>query len=419
MGHGATCVPSFSESLTDLHVNSAQILGARWRIRHCRQGEEMNFAFTEEQEELRKGARSFLENYSSSENVRALMETDTGYDTEIWGRIGMELGWPSLIIPEEYGGSGFTYVELIAVMEEMGRALLCAPFFSTVCLAGNALLVAGTEDQKKEHLPGIASGETIATLAYTEQNGRWDADGVTAVAKKDGGDYVINGTKTYVLDGHTADLLVVAARAEGTSGAEGVSLFVVPSETAGIERRKLNTMDMTRKQAEITLSDVRVPAAGLMGGEGEGWESMTKILDLASVALSAEQVGGAQKCLDMSVEYAKVRVQFGRPIGSFQAIKHKCADMLLEVESARSASYYAGWAAAEDNEELPVVAPLAKAYCSDTYFHCAAENIQIHGGIGFTWEHDCHLYFKRAKSTEIYLGDATYHRELLAQRIGL
>lgn len=379
----------------------------------------MNFAFTEEQEELRKGARSFLENYSSSENVRALMETDTGYDTEIWGRIGMELGWPSLIIPEEYGGSGFTYVELIAVMEEMGRALLCAPFFSTVCLAGNALLVAGTEDQKKEHLPGIASGETIATLAYTEQNGRWDADGVTAVAKKDGGDYVINGTKTYVLDGHTADLLVVAARAEGTSGAEGVSLFVVPSETAGIERRKLNTMDMTRKQAEITLSDVRVPAAGLMGGEGEGWESMTKILDLASVALSAEQVGGAQKCLDMSVEYAKVRVQFGRPIGSFQAIKHKCADLMVQVETARSAAYYAACAAAEEHDDLATTASLAKAWCSEAYFRCAADALQVHGGVGFTWEYDVHLHLKRARSMEAWLGTPAWHRERIAAALGL
>lgn len=379
----------------------------------------MNFAFTEEQEELRKGARGFLENYSSSADVRKLMETDTGYDPEIWGRIGAELGWPSLIVPECYGGSGFSYVELIAVMEEMGRALLCAPFYSTVCLAGNALLVAGTEEQRKEYLPGIAMGETIATLAYTEPNGHWGADAICAVARPDGDDYVLSGTKTFVLDGHTADLLIVAARAEGTEGAQGVSLFVVPADTAGIERRKLNTMDMTRKQAEIKLTDVRVPASALMGNEGEAWESTTKILDLAAVALSAEQVGGAQRCLDMAVDYAKVRVQFGRPIGSFQAIKHKCADMLLEVESARSASYYAGWAAAEDNEELPTVASLAKAYCSDTYFHCAAESIQIHGGIGFTWEHDCHLYFKRAKSTEIFLGDPTYHRELLAQRIGL
>ena len=379
----------------------------------------MNFAFTEEQEELRKHAREFLENYSDSQTVRRLMETDSGYDADVWARVGAELGWTALTIPEKYGGYGYSYVELIAVMEEMGRSLFCAPFFSTICLAANALLVAGTEDQKVRYLPALASAESTATLAFTEPNGRWDASGIEMVAAADGDGYVLDGVKTYVIDGSTAQTLVVAARVAGTSGVEGVSLFVLPADTAGISRRALETMDQTRKQAEIVFDNVHVSADALLGDEGGQWPALSKTLDLAAVALAAEQVGGAQKCLDTSVEYAKVRVQFGRPIGSFQAIKHKCADMLLEVESGRSAAYYAGWAAAEDNEELPTVAPLAKAYCSDMYFHCAAENIQIHGGIGFTWEHDAHLYFKRAKSTEIFLGDATYHRELLAQRIGL
>lgn len=379
----------------------------------------MNFAFTEEQEELKKGARQFLENYSASEAVRTLMETDTGYDPQVWSRIGTELGWPSLHIPEEYGGSGFSYVELIAVMEEMGRALLCAPFFSTVCLAANALLVGATEEQKLEHLPGIAAGETIATVAYTEPSGKWDASGIAATATADGDEVVIDGTKSFVIDGATASLLIVAAREPGSEGDAGVDLFVVPADTAGVERRALNTMDMTRKQAEIKLDGVRVPAANRLGAAGSGWETLSKTLDLACVALAAEQVGGAQMCLDMSVDYAKVRVQFGRPIGSFQAIKHKCADMLLEVESAKSAAYYAGWCASELNDELPSVASLAKAYCSEAYFHAAAENIQIHGGIGFTWEHPAHLYFKRAKSSELLFGDPTYHRELLAQRIGI
>jgi alkylation response protein AidB-like acyl-CoA dehydrogenase len=379
----------------------------------------MRFAFNEEQETLRTAARSFLGDHSSSAKVRQVMETERGYDPEVWKRIGAELGWPSIIIPEDYGGSGMTYVELVGLLEEMGSALLCAPFFSTVCLAGNALLVGGTEEQKQEHLPNIAFGETTATLAYTEPKGRWDASGIEAVAKKDGGDFVLNGTKMFVPDGHTADLLIVAARSQGSVAEEGVSLFVLPADTAGVERRLLPTMDQTRKQAEIKLSDVRVPASALMGNEGGGWEILSRTLDLAAVALSAEQVGGAQKCLDMSVEYSKERVQFGRLIGSFQAIKHKCADMLLRVESARSASYYAGCRAAENAEELPVIAALAKAYCSDAYFHCAAESIQIHGGVGFTWEYDVHLHFKRAKSTETFLGDATYHRELVAQRIGL
>jgi alkylation response protein AidB-like acyl-CoA dehydrogenase len=193
-------------------------------------------------------------------------------------------------------------------------------------------------------------------------------------------------------------------------------LFTVAGDAEGLTRTPLATMDQTRKQARLEFGGT---PAKLLGTEGEGWPVLSRVLDLAAVALAAEQVGGAQKCLEMSVDYAKVRVQFGRPIGSFQAIKHKCADMLLEVESAKSAAYYAGWAAAELNEELPTVASLAKAYCSDAYFHAAAENIQIHGGIGFTWEHDAHLYFKRAKSSQLLLGDPTYHRELLAQRIGI
>ncbi|MBV8296031.1 MAG: acyl-CoA dehydrogenase, partial [Acidimicrobiia bacterium] len=255
------------------------------------------------------------------------------------------------------------------------------------------------------------SGETIATLAMTEDNGRWDAEGITAAATKAGDGHRIDGHKMFVLDGHTANLIIVAAKT-----GDSVSLFTVAGDAEGLTRTPLATMDQTRKQARLEFSGT---PAKLLGTEGEGWPVLSRVLDLAAVALAAEQVGGAQRCLDMSVDYAKVRVQFGRPIGSFQAIKHKCADMLLEVESAKSAAYYAGWAAAELNDELPTVASLAKAYCSDAYFHAAAENIQIHGGIGFTWEHDAHLYFKRAKSSQLLLGDPTYHRELLAQRIGI
>ena len=380
---------------------------------------QVNFAFSEEQEELRNQARRFLEDKAPSEVVRKLMETEDGYDASLWKQIA-DLGWQAMHIPEEYGGAGFSYIELIVLLEEMGRALFPAPYFSSVCLAANALLVAGSEDQKKAHLPGIASGETIATLAFTEASGRWDAAGIQMAASKDGDGYTLSGTKLFVLDGATANLLIVAARtADGGSPEDGVTLFVVPADAAGISRKVLNTMDQTRKQAEVTFDGVKVGSDAVLGNEGAGWNSLERVLDLAAVALAAEQVGGAQKVLEMAVEYAKVRVQFGRPIGSFQAIKHKCADMLLEVESAKSAAYYAAWAAREQNEELPVVASLAKSYCSEAYFHAAAENIQIHGGIGFTWEHDAHLYFKRAKSSEIILGDPTYHRELLAQRIGL
>src|SRR5688500_4650633 len=344
------------------------------------------------------------------------METTEGFDEAVWKQMAQELGLQSLHIPEAHGGQGFSFVELGIVLEEMGKVLLCAPYFSTVCLAANAIMNAGTDAQQGELLPGIAAGETIAALAFTEPNGKWDASGITMEAKGKGDDWTLEGTKMFVLDGHTANTIVVVEREDGRTGDVGIGLIVVVSYASGQILYALSTMDHTRKQARLDFSGV---AAKPLGEVGKGWAALSKTLDQAAVCLANEMVGGAQQVLDMSVEYAKVRVQFGRPIGSFQAIKHKCADMLLEVESGKSAAYYAAWAAAEDNEELPVVASLAKAYCSDAYFHAAAENIQIHGGIGFTWEHDAHLYFKRAKSAEIFLGDATYHRELLAQRIGI
>jgi alkylation response protein AidB-like acyl-CoA dehydrogenase len=379
----------------------------------------VNFAFTEEQEELRAFARSFLADHSSSEQVRRAMESELGFDTEVWKRIGAELGWPSVIVPEAYGGIGLGYVELVALMELTGESLLCAPFFSSIALGANALLVAGSEAQKQEHLPGIAEGQTLATLAVTEEGGRWDANGIGSVARSDGGEVVLSGAKRYVIDGHSADLLVVAARAEGSRGEEGVSLFLVPGDAPGLSRHALPTMDPTRRQAELRLEDVRVPVDARLGEEGAEWPALAKILDLATVALAAEQVGGAQRCLDMAVAYAVEREQFGRAIGSFQAIKHKCADMLLRVESARSAAYYAGCVAAEDRDELPMAASLAKAYCSEAFFHCAGQNIQIHGGVGFTWEYDPHLYFKRARATEQYLGEPSWHRERIAQGLAL
>ncbi len=374
-------------------------------------GVPVNFAFNEEQEELRSTTRKFLEGKSSETAVREQMDTERGYDEAVWRQMGEQMGLQGLTIPEEFGGSGYGYIELIVILEEMGRALLPAPFFSTGVLAANTLIHSGDDAAKGEFLPRIASGETIATLAFTEENGRWDEEGITATATADGDAFKLNGTKMYVLDGHTASLLIVAARTDA-----GVSLFAVDGEVSGLTRTALSTMDQTRKQAKVELVDV---PGRLIGTDGGGWAVLERVLDLAAVALAAEQVGGAQMCLEMAVDYAKERVQFGRPIGSFQAIKHKCADMLLEVESAKSAAYYAGWCASELNDELPSTASLAKAYCSEAYFHAAAENIQIHGGIGFTWEHPAHLYFKRAKSSELLFGDPTYHRELLAQRIGI
>jgi alkylation response protein AidB-like acyl-CoA dehydrogenase len=345
------------------------------------------------------------------------MATTRGYDEALWQRIGEELGFTSLVIPEAYGGAGLGFVELAAVMEEMGRALVCAPFFSTVCLAVSAIVTGGTEEQKRDLLPGIATGRTTATLAFAPSSGHWNAPGSDVVFAPYGGGFELSGKTSFVIDGHTASLVIVAARSAGDASRS--TLFVVPAETPGLLRRALPTMDMTRKQAEITLTKVRVPSAALLGVADGGDRTLARVLDLAKVALAAEQVGGAERCLDMSVDYAKTRVQFGRPIGSFQAIKHKLADMFVEVESARSASYYAAWAAAHDEAELPAAAALAKAFCSDAYFRVAAECIQIHGGVGFTWEHDAHLFFKRAKSSETLFGDAAFHRAIVARQMGL
>jgi alkylation response protein AidB-like acyl-CoA dehydrogenase len=371
----------------------------------------MNFAFSEEQEELRSSVRRFLEDKSPMTEVRRLMETAEGYDPAVWKQMGEQLGLQAIAIPEEYGGVGFGYVELTVIFEEMGGALLCAPYFSTVALAANAVLFVGTDADKAAYLPGIASGETIATVALTDDAGQWDLTTTSTTARASGDGFVLNGVRSYVTDGNTSSIIFVPA-----TTAKGLSLFAVEGDAKGVARESLATMDQTRKQSRIVFSDA---AAKLVGVEGEALAGLETTLQVAAAALAAEQVGGAQRVLNNAVEYAKTRVQFGRPIGSFQAIKHKCADMLLDVESAKSAAYYAAWAAQERNDELAIAASLAKSFCSEAYFHCAAENIQIHGGIGFTWEHHAHLYFKRAKSSELFLGDPAYHRELLAQRLGI
>jgi alkylation response protein AidB-like acyl-CoA dehydrogenase len=342
------------------------------------------------------------------------METDEGSDDVVWKQMAQELALQGMHVPEEYGGQGFTFVELGIVLHEMGRVLLPAPYFSTVCLAANSILNGGTEEQKRELLPGLANGDRTAALAFTEPNGRWDATGIETIATPEGDGLLLRGAKSYVLDGHTASLIVVAAREAGSSGEDGVGLFVVEGDAEGLTRSKLDTMDRTRKQAKLDLDGVR----GVRLGDA-GWPALQKTLDQAAICLAAEMTGGAERCLEMAVDYAKTRVQFGKPIGAFQAIKHKCADMLLDVESAKTASYFGLWAAVEDGDELGIAAPLAKAFCSEAYFRCATENHQVHGGIGFTWEHDAHLYFRRAKSSELLFGDPGYHRARLADRLGI
>jgi len=371
----------------------------------------MNFGFSEEQEELRKMVKRFLDEKSPESEVRRLMATSEGYDPAVWKQMAGELALQGLGIAEEFGGQGYGPVELYVVFEEMGANLFCSPYFSTVALAANALALVGSEADQAAYLPGIASGDTIATLALTDDRGDWDLATTSTTATRSGDGWVVNGVRSFVTDGNVASLILVPATTE-----KGLSLFAVKGDATGVARESMPTMDQTRKQSRIELSDA--PAA-LIGVEGEALGGLETTMQIAEAALAAEQVGGAQRVLNNAVEYAKNRVQFGRPIGSFQAIKHKCADMLLDVESAKSAAYYAAWAAQERNDELPIAASLAKSFCSEAYFHCAAENIQIHGGIGFTWEHHAHLYFKRAKSSELFLGDPAYHRELLAQRLGI
>jgi alkylation response protein AidB-like acyl-CoA dehydrogenase len=378
----------------------------------------MDFGFSEEQEMLRSSARDFLAKECPMTYVRQMMEDDRGFRDEQWRKMA-ELGWMGLVLPEEHGGAGLTFVDLIVVLEEMGRVVLPGPFFSTVVLGGVALAEGGSAAQKQELLPRLAAGELRATLAQLEPNARWDADGITLEAAPAGGGWRLSGTKLFVPDAHTADLLVVAGRAPGSRGPEGVSLFLVDAGAPGVAVTLLKTMDQTRKLCEVVLRDVAVAPERAVGSPGEGWRLLERIVDRGKVGLCAEMCGGAQKVLEMSVEYAKVREQFGRPIGSFQAIQHKCANMLVEVESSKSATYYAAWAVANDVPEAPLAAAMAKAYCSDAYRHTAGEGIQIHGGIGFTWEHDMHLYFKRAKSSEVTFGDATWNREIVAQLIGL
>ncbi len=378
----------------------------------------MDFGFSEEQEMLRSSARDFLAKEAPMTYVRKMMEDERGFTADLWRKMA-ELGWMGLILPEAYGGAGLDFVDMVVVLEEMGRVVLPGPFFSTVILAGVAIAEGGSPKQKETHLPKIADGSLKATLANMEPSGRWDADGIQLVAKPDGGGYVLDGTKLFVPDANVADLFVVAGRAPGSKGADGVSLFLVDAKTPGVAVTMLKTMDQTRKLGEVVFKNVKVGADALLGPAGGGWKILERVADRAKVGLSAEMCGGAQKVLEMSVEYAKVREQFGKPIGSFQAIQHKCANMLVEVESSKSITYYAAWAVANDVAEAPLAAAMAKAYTSDAYRHTAGEGIQIHGGIGFTWEHDMHIFFKRAKSSEVTFGDATWNREIVAQKIGL
>lgn len=380
----------------------------------------MDFGFSEEQDMLRQVAQDFLTENCPTTFVRQMMEDNKGYSPDLWNKMA-ELGWLGLAFPEEYGGQGYSFIDLTVILEEMGAALLPSPFLSSVILAGQAILTGGSEEQKKAYLPKIADGSMIATLALTEPSGRFDAEGVSDVKATPTDDgFEISGTKLFITDAHISDVMVVAARTKDSGDKSfGVTLFLVDSNTAGVTTNLLKTMDETRKQCEVVFDSVKVSRDRVLGQVDMGWPVLSKVLHVGCAALCAEMVGGAQRVLDISVDYAKERVQFGRPIGSFQAIKHKCSEMMLQVESAKSAAYYAAWSIDEDVPDAPLAISMAKAYCSDAYRYTAGEGIQVHGGIGFTWEHDMHLYFKRAKFSEFTFGDATYHRELVAQEINL
>jgi alkylation response protein AidB-like acyl-CoA dehydrogenase len=378
----------------------------------------MNFGFNDEQELLRSTARKFLENEVGSDTVRRLMETPEGMSPELWTKLA-EQGWLGLVFPDQYDGMGLGLVDLVVLMEEMGRAVVPGPYFSAVLLGGLAILEAGSDAQKKEWLPKIAAGDKRVALAWMEPSAQLGPAGVSLTAVEKGGRYTLSGTKLFVHDAHTADALVVAARTRPGAGADGVSLFLLPKGTKGVEVTLLPTMDQTRKLCEVACSDVTVGADALLGAAGAGWAPLARVLDRATVALCAEMCGGAQKVLDMTVEYAKIRQAFGRPIGSYQGVKHRAADMLVDVENSKSITYYAAWALDEGAAEAPLAVSMAKAYVSDAFRRVAAAGIQLHGGIGFTWEHDLHLYFKRAKGSEFTFGDATHHRERVAQLVNL
>jgi alkylation response protein AidB-like acyl-CoA dehydrogenase len=376
----------------------------------------MNFGFSEEQELLRKSARDFLEDCAPIARVREVMESNREFSPEMWRQLA-DLGWVGLAFPEGVGGAGLGMVELCILAEELGRSLAPVPFLPTA-IAGIAIHEAGDDAQWQSWLTRICAGDATATLAITEERGSDESTDLQLRARRDGDGWRLDGCKLFVPDAAGVDLLVVVAKT-GDAPDAGLGLFVVPRDTNGVETRKLSSLDLLRPLYEVAFRDVALPADALLGGDASAEATVARVLDRARVVVAAEMVGGADVCLESSVAYAKERVQFGRPIGVNQAIKHKCADMLLQVESARSITYYAAWAASEADDEAAITAAMAKAYVGDAYRNAAAENIQIHGGVGFTWEYDCHLYFKRAKSDEVWLGDATWHRERVARMLAL
>lgn len=385
----------------------------------------MEFALTEEHVMIRDSAERFLAQASDSHAVRAAMIHPHAHDPDVWQKIGQELYWPALMVPERCGGMGLGFVELVVLLEQCGRYLLGSPLFATACLATPALLLAHNDAVRDRWLAAIASGKTRATLAFASVPGL-EACTVHTVAEQNSLGWSLNGQYAQVIDGTSADLLVVAARAPGTRGEQGISLFALPGDAPGVMRAPLPTLDQTRRLARIDLHNVQVNEAHLLCGPEQGWAVLRDTLLIATIGLAAEQTGGAQQVLGLTLSYIAERRQFNRTIASFQAIKHRCADMMLQVECARSAAYYAACVAQERldpagdatvAQELEQAAATAKIHASEAFYHCAAESIQLHGGVGFTWEYDPHLYFKRARASEQLLGSPALHRERLAAHL--
>lgn len=376
----------------------------------------MDFSLTSEQEMLKQSARKFLLANYSSEYVREMWENPRGYESEMWMKMA-ELGWMGLTIPEEYGGLGLSFRDLGFVLHEMGRVVMPGPFFSTVVLAAELIKMLGSEEQKANLLEKLAAGKLVATVALYEEDVEWGAQGIKLTANKEGDHYTLQGTKLFVLDAHVADLLIVAARTGNpTAEGEGISLFLIDPQTEGIEIERLPTMDQGRKLCSVSFLNAPVSSTELLGEIGKGWPAIQHMLIGANTALCLEMLGGGEKVLEIATDYAKVRVQFGQPIGSYQAIKHKCADMLLQLESSRSIAEYAAWTVDCNPQEASKAAAIAKTYVGNMYRKSAAATLQILGGIGFSWEHDIHLYYKRALASEAMFGDTAFHLDFLASQ---
>jgi alkylation response protein AidB-like acyl-CoA dehydrogenase len=377
----------------------------------------MQFIHSEEQRLIREAARDFLGERADAARARAAMTAPGGYDANLWRQMSTELGWTGLAIAQRYGGSGLGWVELCILQEEQGRRLVASPFFATAALAAPLIDAAASEPQRAEFLGSIAAGRVRFGCALTGADGRPPGAGVTVVLEERAGRFTLNGVSDFVIHADSADQLLVLARAPGSQGDAGLSIAIVPASSTGVSIRPHVMLDLTRPMSRVEFQGVAVSREQLLGEPGAAAAAVEQGLDLARIALAAEAVGGAEQVLEITTAYAKERVQFGRPIGSFQAVKHRLADMMIEVEAAKSAALYAASVADEAPSELAEAAATAKSYCCDAFFDCAANAVQLHGGIGFTWEHMAHLYFKRARATATLLGSPAWQRERLVRLI--